>query len=128
MRPVAQHVHEVGDDVVEQALVVRDDDERAIGGAHRVDALRDDLQRVDVEAGVGLVEDRQPRLEHGHVEDLVALLLAAREAFVDRALQHAPRPPAAACAFSLMNAMKSIASSSSSPCCLRRALSAALRK
>ena len=28
------------------------------------------------------------RLEHGHVEDLVALLLAAREALVDRALQH----------------------------------------
>ena len=51
------------------------------------------------------------RLEHGHVEDLVALLLAAREPFVDRALQHRLVHLQAACAFSLMNVMKSMASS-----------------
>jgi hypothetical protein len=45
-------------------------------------------QRVDVEARVGLVEDRQHRLEHRHLEDLVPLLLAAREPLVDRPLQH----------------------------------------
>ena len=61
----------------------------ALGRAHRVDAVRDELQRVDVEAGVGLVENRQRRLEQRHLEDLVALLLAAREPFVDRAAQHA---------------------------------------
>ena len=88
MLAVAQHVHEVRHDVVEQPLVVRDDDERALGAAHRVDAVGDDAQRVDVEARVGFVEQRERRLEHRHVEDLVALLLAAREAFVDRALQH----------------------------------------
>ena len=46
------------------------------------------LHRVDVEAGIGLVEDAHARLEHGHLQDLVALLLAAREADVDRALEH----------------------------------------
>ena len=50
-----------------------------------IDALGDDLEGVDVEAGVGLVEDGVFRLEHRHLEDFVALLLAAGEAFVDRA-------------------------------------------
>ena len=59
MPAVAQHVDEVGHDVVEQPLVVRDHDDRALGVPHRVDALGDGLQRVDVEARVGLVEDRR---------------------------------------------------------------------
>jgi hypothetical protein len=56
-------VHVVGLDVVEQALVVGDDDHRALRAAQRVDAVGDDAQGVDVEARVGLVEDRQLRLE-----------------------------------------------------------------
>ena len=46
-------------------------------------------ERVDVEAGVGLVEHRDHRLEHRHLQDLVALLLAAREALVQVALLEA---------------------------------------
>ena len=84
--PVDQHVDEVRNDVVQQPLVVRDDQHRALGAAQLVDALGHDPQRVDVEARVGLVEDRELWLEHRHLEDLVSLLLAAREAFVDRAL------------------------------------------
>jgi hypothetical protein len=45
-------------------------------------SVRDDLQRVDVETGVGLVEHRDLRLEHRHLQDLDALLLAAREPVV----------------------------------------------
>jgi len=77
-------VHEVGDDVVEQPLVVSDHQEGAVGTAQRIDSVGDDLEGVDVEAGVGLVEDREGRLEDRHLEDLVALLLAAGEAIVDR--------------------------------------------
>ena len=47
----------------------------------------DDAQRVDVEARVGLVEDGEAGLEEGHLEDLVALLLAAGEALVERAVE-----------------------------------------
>ena len=82
--PAGEHVHAVRHDVVEQALVVRDHQHRALGLAQRVHAARHDAQRVDVEARVGLVEDREARLEERHLEDLVALLLAAREALVDR--------------------------------------------
>ena len=84
---VLQHVHPVGLDIVEQPLVMRDHDDRAVGRAQLVDALATMPQRVDVEAAVGLVEDREPRLQHRHLEDFVALLLAAREADIDRALQ-----------------------------------------
>jgi hypothetical protein len=55
-------------------------------GAQRVHALGHDAQRVDVEARVGLVEDGQLRLEQRHLEDLVALLLAAEKpSFTERA-------------------------------------------
>ena len=49
----------------------------------RVHALGDDPQRVDVEARVGLVENRQSRLLQRELQDLHALLLAAREAVVE---------------------------------------------
>ena len=82
-----EHVHEVGLDVAQDARVVRDQQDAEAGvrlGA--VDALGDDLERVDVEAGVGLVEHRELRLQQLELQDLVALLLAAREALVDVAL------------------------------------------
>ena len=53
--------------------------------AQRIHPVRDDLERIDVEAAVGLIEDGVFRLEHGHLQDLVPLLLAAGETFVDRA-------------------------------------------
>src|SRR5690606_23070467 len=66
--PAIEHVHAVGHDVLEQALVVGDDEEGAVGRAQRVDAVGDDLQRVDVEAGIGLVEHAELRLEQLHLK------------------------------------------------------------
>ena len=57
------------------------------GAAHGVDAGADHAQGVDIEAGIGLIQDGELRFEHGHLEDLVALLLAAGEAGVDRAIE-----------------------------------------
>jgi hypothetical protein len=56
-------MHHVGHDVVEQPLIVSDDDHRPVGRTQPVDALGNDLQRVDVEAGIGFVEHAQPRLK-----------------------------------------------------------------
>ena len=68
------------------------DHERAhVGADERVHALGDDPQRVDVEARVGLVEDRDPRLQHRHLEDLDALLLATREPVVQVPLRELAR-------------------------------------
>ena len=47
-----------------------------------LDAAGDDLQRVDIEPGVGFVEHSHPRLQHRHLQDLDTLLLAAGEAVV----------------------------------------------
>src|SRR5690348_8513070 len=58
-------------------------------GIHR---LGDGLQVVDVESRIRLVEDGERRLEHGHLEDLVALLFATRESVVHRAIQEAVVP------------------------------------
>ena len=84
--PVEHDVHELRLDVVQDALVVGDD-QRAHADlrVQRVDALGDDAQGVDVEARVGLVEHGDLGLEHRHLQDLAALLLAAREAVVEMA-------------------------------------------
>ena len=50
--------------------------------AQRVHAVRHQLQRIDIEAGIRFVENRQLRLQHSHLENLIALLLAAGEADV----------------------------------------------
>ena len=105
---LGQHVDEVGGDVVQQALVVRDQQDAEVRVEHRVDALGDDPQGVDVEARVGLVEDRHLRLEHRHLEHLEALLLAAREALVDVARSRTTRPSAAARAWPRIFLRKSI--------------------
>ena len=61
-----------------------DDQDAHVGpSATALTPCGDDLQRVDVEAGVGLVEDGELRLLQRELEDLHALLLAAGEAVVE---------------------------------------------
>ena len=90
---VHEDVHVIRGDVVEDALVVRDHERAHLGADELVDAVRDDPQRVDVEPRVGLVEHRDPRLQHRHLQDLDPLLLAAGEAVVQVALTRARAAP-----------------------------------
>jgi len=77
-------VDELRLDHVQDALVVGDDEHAHVGALRdRVDAVGDRVERVDVEAGVRLVEHGEPGPLERHLEDLHALLLAAREAVVD---------------------------------------------
>ncbi len=78
-------MHEVGHDVVQQTLVVRDDHRGVLGRMKFRHARGHDAQGVDVEARIGLVQNGQRRIEHRHLENLVLLLLAARETLVHRA-------------------------------------------
>ena len=81
---VDENVNVAGLDVAQDAGVVRDEHDAAAGlTVDAVDALRHDAQCVDVEAGVGLVEDSERGLQKLHLEDLEALLLAAGETDVD---------------------------------------------
>jgi hypothetical protein len=56
------------------------------GLGEAVHPFADHSQRVDVQTGVGLVENRDLRLEQTELQDLVALLLTAGEPLVDAAL------------------------------------------
>ena len=80
---VHEDVDDVGLDVVEEALVVGDEEEATGLAAHGIDAAGDDFEGVDVEAGVGFVEDSVFGFQHHELEDLVAFFLATGEAFVD---------------------------------------------
>ena len=80
---LVEHVHHVGHDVIQQPLVMGDDHRGILGRMEFRDARSDDAQRVDIQARIGLVENGQLRVEHRHLENLVFLLLAARETLVD---------------------------------------------
>ena len=81
-----EHVHVVGLNEVQDPLVVGHQNDSLVRPAERIDAICDDLQRIDVEPRVRLVEERQLGVEYGQLEDLVTLLFAARETFVYVAL------------------------------------------
>ena len=66
-----------------------DDDHGPIRAALGVYPAGHDTQSVDIEAGVGLVQDGQRRFEDRHLQGFVALLLAAGEPLVDRAAHEA---------------------------------------
>jgi len=85
--PVGEDVHPLGDEVVEEALVVGDDQRGAVRAPQRGDAGGHDSQRVDVEARVGLIQHGQAGFEDQHLEDLVAFALPAGEPVVDRTVQ-----------------------------------------
>src|SRR5260370_21401729 len=87
--PLIHHVDHIRRNVVQDALVVRDDQHAHARATQRVHPLRDDAQRVDIQAGVGFVQDRHARLKHRHLQDLRALLLAAREPLVQIAADEA---------------------------------------
>jgi len=79
-------VDEIGGDVVEQALIVSDQDHGAVRRSQRVHAARDDFQRVDIEAGIGFIEDGELGFEHGHLENFVPFFLATGKTGVDRTI------------------------------------------
>ena len=70
---------------------MRDEQDPELGPllADLFDAGCDLAQRVDVEAGVGLVEHGHDGFEQRHLQHLVALLLAAGESLVEVALLEA---------------------------------------
>src|SRR5687767_3259241 len=81
---VEEDRHAVRLDEVQDPLVVGDDQDAHAGlGLDRVDRVADDVERVDVEARVGLVEDGDARLLEGELEHLEALLLTAGETLVE---------------------------------------------
>src|SRR5579883_192820 len=83
-----QDVHEIGLNVVQKALIVRDHQRAQLAVALGVDPVGHDAQGIDIQAGVGFVQDGEARLQDGHLQDLAALLLAAREALVQVAREH----------------------------------------
>ena len=66
---------------------MRDQDHGALWATHGVHAFGHDLQRVNVKTRVGFIQHRQLGLKHGHLHNLIALLLAAGKAFVHRTVQ-----------------------------------------
>src|SRR5699024_4710108 len=81
---VSEYVYKVRNDVVEDALVVGNHQDATVGFfLVGIDAVGNDTQCVNVQTRVGLIHDSELWLEQIKLHNLVALLLATGEAFVD---------------------------------------------
>ena len=49
-----------------------------------VHAVGNYSQSINIQTGIGFVQNREPRFQHGHLQNLVSLLLTAGKTFVDR--------------------------------------------
>src|SRR5207302_309459 len=112
---------------VQQPLIVCHNQEGALRAAELIHRLGDRSQRVDVQTGIGLVQNREPWLEDGELQDLVALFLTAEKpSFTGRFIIESSHPMDLS--FASRTWRKSIGSSSSSPRFLRIAFNAERRK
>ena len=76
------HVDAVDGEVLEDARVVRDDEHGSVAGlAIGVHAAGDYGESIDVQAGVGLVEDGEFGLQKQQLQHLDLLLFAARKTY-----------------------------------------------
>src|SRR5829696_6409175 len=79
-----KHMDEVRLDVAQNPGVVGDQQDATIAlSREAVDTIGHYSQSVDVQAGVGLVQDRESWVQQLQLNDLVTLLLTARETLVD---------------------------------------------
>jgi len=62
---------------------VGDEQETPVLRGQLIDAVCDDLQGIDVQAGVGFVEDGESWFQHSHLQNLGALFLAAGETIIE---------------------------------------------
>ena len=67
---------------------MRDDQHATRVTAHRVNTIGNSLQRINIKAAIGFVENCQARLKHCHLQHLIALLLPARKPDIQRPLEH----------------------------------------
>ena len=58
---------------------MRDQKNAQVRSPQRVNAVRHGLERIDVEAAVGFIEDGVFRFEHGELQNLGALLFRRRK-------------------------------------------------
>ena len=100
---------------------MRDHQHGAVGRAQRVHAVGHQFQRIDVEAGIGFIQNGELGLEHRHLQNFHALLLAAGEADIQRRASACPRGSSARPLFRARSFSTFMASSS------RLAARAALR-
>src|SRR5829696_9232670 len=79
-----EHMHVVRPDIAQNPGVVGDQQESSIPlGSKAVHTGSNDAQGVDVESGVGFIQDRESRVQQLELDNLMPLLLPAREALVE---------------------------------------------
>ena len=77
-------MYNIGFDIIQQPLIVRNDDTTCFGSLQFVHTLGYNTQRINIKTGIRFIQNTQLRLQHSHLEDLIALLLTTAESLVYR--------------------------------------------
>src|SRR5882672_6634020 len=76
-------MHKLRHYVIEQALIMRHENDGVFRVVKLIDTTGDDSQGIDIQTGISFVENREPGFEHSHLQNLVALFLASGETLID---------------------------------------------
>src|SRR5439155_15277986 len=75
--PPYHHMDVIGDDVVQETLIMRDQQYPKIRAAQRIHSMRHGLERVDVQPAIGFIQNGVFWFEHGQLQNFSALFFAA---------------------------------------------------
>ena len=75
-------MYHIRNDIVQKPLVVSNNDSRLLRGMKRIHTICHNAESINIKTAVCLVEDGESRVEHGHLEDLITLLLTSRETHI----------------------------------------------
>src|SRR3569623_1014022 len=81
------HVHKIRFNIVEHALVVCHQDNRVILIGKLVHATGNNPECIDIKTRVGLVKNREPRLQQRHLQYLITFFFTAGKPFIDPAIK-----------------------------------------
>ena len=70
---VKQYVNVVGCDVVKDPLVMGHQDNGVLGRAQQIYSVSNDAEGIDIQTGVGLVQQGQFGFQDGHLQNLVPI-------------------------------------------------------
>ena len=70
-------MNKVWNDVIQETLIVRNNDDCILGTLKLVDSSRHYAQGINIQTGIRFIQDCEPRLKDGHLQNLISFLFAA---------------------------------------------------
>ena len=81
-------MNKIGDDIVQQPLIVGDDQHGPVFVTQRIDAVSHNFKSINIQTGIGFIQNSERRFENRHLQGFKTFFLAAGKTDIDKTLEH----------------------------------------